>query len=255
MASEKDVAVRAIKKAGEVLMEHFRKEKDVRKKDFKELVSNVDIKSEGIIIQEIKGHFPNHSVVSEEVGTQETRSPYTWIIDPLDGTHNYVYGQPMFGISIALMEKDQVILGVIYLPFFDELYLAEHGSGAFLNGRRLEVSKRTIEEAYILYDPQLHKRDDMFENLKKVYTGCFTLRITGCAVYDAASVASGRADARIWHKTKTVDVAAGVLLVREAGGKVSNFRGEPYKVGSTEVIVTNGVIHKDLIHILSGTRF
>lgn len=255
MKKEREVATRAIKQAGKVSLENFRREKKVRKKEFKELVSNVDLKSEEIIIQEIKKNFPNHGVTSEESGTEGGRKDYTWIIDPIDGTHNYIYGQPAFGISIALAHKREVIMGLISLPFYDELFYAEKNNGAYLNGGQIEVSNRDkLDEAYILYDPQLHKREDMFSNLRKIYRESFTLRIMGCAVSDASSVAMGRADARIWHNTKTTDVAAGTLLVKEAGGKATDFSGNPYKLGDAEVLVSNGKIHDELIEILGQSK-
>lgn len=250
LEKEKEVAKRASRKAGKILMKNFRKKKKIQKKDFKELVSNVDLKAEEVITGEIRENFPDHSITSEELGTEKGEKGYTWIIDPLDGTHNYVYGQPAFGISIALAKGKEVVLGLVNLPFYDEFYLAERDKGTFLNGERIEVSDREMDEAYILYDPQLHKREDMFDNLEKVYRNSFTMRIIGCAVTDAISVAAGRAESRIWHNTKTVDVAAGTLIVEEAGGEVSDFSGNPYEIGKTEVLVTNGTIHEDLVKVL-----
>jgi len=214
-------------------------------------VTNVDIESERLIIPMIKKNFPQHRFLSEELGRVSGRKDYVWIIDPLDGTHNYAYGQPAFGLSIALAHMKEVILGVINLPFYGELFYAEKGNGAYLNGELIHPSNvNKLSEAYILYDPQLHKRDDMFDNVSKLYPKCFTLRIIGCAVVDACSVASGRAEARIWHKTKTVDVAAGTLIVKEAGGEATDFNGNPYTLGSTEVIVSNAKIHDELVDAL-----
>jgi len=247
----KEVAIKAAKEAGKILLDNFRRVKEVRMKEVRELLSNVDLESEERIIQIIKKSFPQHTFLSEEMGKERGQQDYVWIIDPLDGTHNYIYGQPAFGLSIALAQQNEVILGVINLPFYGELFYAEKGKGAYLNGRLIHPSDiDKLSEAYILYDPQLHKRNDMFDNLARLYPKCFTLRIFGCAVYDACSVASGRAEARIWHKTKTVDVAAGSLIVKEAGGKVTDFNGNPYSLGSTEVIVSNGKIHDELVNVL-----
>ena len=255
LEKERKVATLAIKKAGKVSLENFRKETKVREKEFKELVSNVDLKSEEIIIHEIKKNFPDHGITSEELGTEGGQEDYTWIIDPLDGTHNYIYGQPAFGISIALAHEREVIMGLIYMPFYDELFYAEKNNGAYCNRRQIRVSNRDkLSEAYILYDPQLHKRKDMFDNLRRVSRKSFTLRIIGCAVSDASSVATGRADARVWHNTKITDVAAGTLLVKEAGGKVTDFSGNPYKLGNTEVLASNGKIHDELISILGQPK-
>ena len=250
-----EVAIKAAKEASKILLDSFRREKRVRRKEARELVSNVDVESDKRIAQIIKKNFPQHMLISEELGRERGREDYVWIIDPLDGTHNYIYGQPAFGLSIALAHQDEVLLGVINLPFYGELYYAEKGKGAYLNGKPIHPSDvDKLSKAYIFYDPQLHKRKDMFENLMKLYSKCFTLRIIGCAVHDACSVASGRAEARIWHKTKTVDVAAGTLIVREAGGKATDFNGNPYTLGSTEVIVSNGKIHDELVDILEHKK-
>lgn len=255
MKEFEEVAVKAAKEAGRIMLDSFRREKEVRVKEARELVSSVDIESERRIAQEIRENFPEHSFISEELGGGSGREDYVWIIDPLDGTHNYIYGQPAFGLSIALAHQDEVILGVINLPFYGELFYAEKGKGAYLNGRRVHPSDvDKLSEAYIFYDPQLHKRKDMFDNLMKLYPKCFSLRIIGCAVHDACSVASGRAEARIWHKTKTVDVAAGTLIVQEAGGKATDFNGNPHTLGSTEVIVSNGKIHDELVDVLKHKK-
>lgn len=248
------VAIDAAKNAGKVTLKYFRKKLIVHEKEARELVTNVDMESEKIILNTIKNAFPDHTILSEELGKSAGEKEYLWIVDPLDGTHNYVHGQPAYGISIALVYKNEVILGVIYLPFYDELFHAVKNRGAFLNvDKKISVSAvDSLSNAYVLYDPQLHKRPDMFDNLRRLYQKCFTIRIIGSAVHDASAVASGRAEARIWHKTKTVDVAAGTLLVREAGGKATDFSGRPYRVGMTEVLVSNGKIHDKLIQILSG---
>jgi len=250
-----NVAISAARKAGKITLKYFRKKMIVHEKEARELVTNVDIASEKAIIETIRKTFPSHIIISEELGESVGRGEYVWIIDPLDGTHNYVHGQPTYGISIAVARDSDVIIGVIYLPFYDELFYAVKGCGAFTNnGEKISVSSiDDLRNAYILYDPQLHKRFDMFDNLQKLYNKCFTIRIIGSAVYDSCSVACGRAEARIWHKTKTVDVAAGTLLVREAGGKATDFKGRPYKIGMTEVIVSNGKIHDKLVQILSKT--
>lgn len=249
--SFKGIALQAARESGEIVLHGFRKKKKVHMKEARELVSNFDLKSEKQIIQIIEKNFPDHTIISEELGTEQGREDYTWIIDPLDGTHNYISGQPAFGLSIALVHHREVKLGVIDLPFYGELFHAEKGKGSYLNDQPIHPSEvDNLSEAYILYDPQLHKRKDMFGNLSKLYSECFTIRIIGSAVVDACSVAAGRAEARIWHKTKTVDVAAASLIVQEAGGKVTDFNGAPYRLGNTEVIASNGKIHGELIDLL-----
>lgn len=251
MKDVKGVAIQAAKEASKILLNNFKKEKKIQLKEARELVTNVDIQSEKVIIKMLNESFPNFGFISEEFGTRASQEDYVWIIDPLDGTHNYIFGQPAFGLSLALAHKNEVILGVISLPFYNELFYAEKDGGAYLNGKPISPSvTEKLSKAYVLYDPQFHKRGDIFNNLARLYSKCFTIRITGCAVYDACSVASGRAEARIWHKTKTVDVAAGTLLVREAGGKATDFNGDPFTLGDLEVILSNGKIHDELVDVL-----
>ncbi len=252
MPEFRDVAIEASKKAGKVLMENFEKKKQVHHKEARELVTNVDVESEGVIVKTIRDRFPNHKFESEELGGEKyTAEDYVWIVDPLDGTHNYTYGVPFFNTSIALARGGQLILGTIYDPVHEKMYYAEKGKGAFVNGRPTHVSDRSkLSEALVMYDNQFHKRDDMFPNLQKLYPKIFTVRISGSATTDACLVASGIADARIWHKTKVVDVAAGVVIVEESGGKATDFRGNQVRLGGTEVIVSNGKILLELVATL-----
>ena len=254
MPQFKDVAIEASKKAGKILMENFEKKKQVHHKEAKELVTNVDVESEGVIVKTIRDKFPSHKFESEELGKEKyTEEDYVWIVDPLDGTHNYTYGLPFFNTSIALARGGQLILGAIYDPVHDKMYYAEKGKGAFVNGQPTHVSDRgKLSEALVMYDNQFHKRADMFPNLQKLYPKIFTVRISGSAATDASLVASGIADARIWHKTKVVDVAAGVVIVEEAGGKATDFKGKALQLGGTEVIVSNGKILPELVAALTA---
>jgi len=252
MQQFKDVAIEASRKAGKILMDNFEKKKQVHHKEAKELVTNVDVEAEEVIINTIRERFPNHKFESEELGKEKyTAEDYVWIVDPLDGTHNYTYGIPFFNTSIALARGGQLILGAIYDPVHDKMFYAERGKGASVNEEPTHVSDRaTLSEALVMYDNQFHKRDDMFPNLQRIYPKIFTVRISGSAATDACLVASGVADARIWHKTKVVDVAAGVVIVEEAGGRATDFRSNPLQLGGTEVIVSNGRILPELVAAL-----
>jgi myo-inositol-1(or 4)-monophosphatase len=254
MPQFKDVAIEASKSAGKILMDNFEKKKQVHYKEAKELVTNVDVEAEGVIMKIVREKFPSHKFESEEFGKEKyTAEDYVWIVDPLDGTHNYTYGIPFFNTSIALARGGELILGAIYDPVHDKLFYAERGKGAFVNGQPTHVSDRAkLTEALIMYDNQFHKREDMFANFQKIYPKIFTVRISGSAATDACLVASGIADARIWHKTKVVDVAAGVVIVEEAGGKATDFKGNPLQLGETEVIVSNGKILPELVAALKA---
>jgi myo-inositol-1(or 4)-monophosphatase len=252
MPQFKDVAIEASKKAGKILMDNFEKKKQVHRKEARELVTNVDVESEGVIVKTIRDNFPSHKLESEELGREKyTAEDYVWIVDPLDGTHNYAYGVPFFSTSIALARDGQLILGAIYDPVHDKMFYAERTKGAFVNGEPIHVSGRSrLSDALVMYDNQFHKRKDMFPNLQRLYTKILTVRISGSAATDACLVASGIADARIWHKTKIVDIAAGVVIVKEAGGKATDFKGDPLLLGGTEVVVSNGKILPELVAAL-----
>ncbi|MBD3183552.1 inositol monophosphatase, partial [Candidatus Poribacteria bacterium] len=193
----KEIAIAAAKEAGKILMDNFGKVESVDIKDFRELVSNVDVTTENKIIEVIKSEYPEHGILCEESEEQVTDSEYKWIIDPLDGTHNYIYGMPAFGTSIALEHNDEVVLGVLNIPYEDELYLAEKGRGAYLNGESVIVSRRPMQEALVLFDSRLDEshgaKAGKIEFLSVLVEEVFGLRMTGSSVRNLSLVASGRA--------------------------------------------------------------
>jgi myo-inositol-1(or 4)-monophosphatase len=247
----KETLVKAAKAGGKVVNEYRYRTKDLTLKSYKDYVTNVDINSEDVIIKTIKSKFPGHGIHSEEKGTEREESDYLWIIDPLDGTHNYIFNIPFFMISIALAYKKEVIMGAIYSPAMDELYYAEKGKGAFLNGKPIEVAaQKTLNESLILYDNQFHNHKDMLPNFNELIKHIFTIRILGSAASDLCFVARGYATARILHKPKLCDFAAGALIVEEAGGKVTDFQGNKWDLNTEGVIASNGYIHNELLEIL-----
>ena len=175
-----------------------------------------------------------------------------WILDPIDGTHNYISGLPSFGVSIALASKNEFLLGVIYLPYFDELYAAVKSKGATMNNTPISVSNNAeIEKSMINYDNQFHLDDSMFDNYMKIYPNTFTMRVTGSSIYDMSLISRGIIDARIWNKTKPYDFSAGVVIIQEAGGKVTEFDGSPVNIKSESIIASNGKISRDIANLLS----
>lgn len=246
----KETMLAAIKEGGKIVNEYRGKIKEIKMKSYKDFVTEVDLKSEEAIINIIKEKFPEHAIYSEEIGVKEGRENYTWIIDPLDGTHNYIFNIPFFGVSIALAKGKEVIMGAIYLPAFDELFFAERGKGAFLNGKPISVAKHGLSESLILYDNQFHKHEHMLPNFTRIVDKVFTTRIFGSAVCDLCSVARGYANARIFHKPKLCDFAAGALIVEEAGGRATDFHGNPWNIETKNLVASNGVIHNELLKIL-----
>lgn len=189
-----------------------------------DMVTEVDILSEKIIIDKIKATYPDHAILSEEEGEIKRESEYLWVIDPLDGTNNYLHAFPIFCVSIALKKGEETVLGVVYVPRLDEMFYAIKGEGAFLNGEKIEVARKEFLEQCILttgfpYDKKISKHNNvnLFNNLVTEIQG---VRRTGSAAFDLCSVACGRIDGYWELKLGLWDLAAGALIVEEAGGKV-----------------------------------
>ncbi|PRR77775.1 Inositol-1-monophosphatase [Clostridium liquoris] len=189
-----------------------------------DMVTEVDILSEKIIIERIRENYPDHSILSEEKGKLKSKSPYTWVVDPLDGTNNYLHGFPIFCISIALKYLEETVLGVVYVPKLNEMFYSIKGEGAFLNEEKIEVAqKKELQECILAtgfpYDKRIseHNNVNLFSNIVRDLQG---IRRTGSAAFDLCSVACGRLDGYWELKLSLWDLAAGELIVEEAGGKV-----------------------------------
>ena len=240
--------------AGKVLMEKFESGLTIEFKGQYDLVTEADRQSEALIVKLIREQFPDHDVLAEESDYEKKRSEYRWIIDPLDGTTNYAHGFPWFSVSIALEIRGELVLGAVYNPYVGELYFAEKGKGAFLNDRPLEVSDIVSLEHALLatgfaYDHKHSKANnyDHFLQFQRLAQAC---RRPGVASLDLASVAAGRFDGFWEMKLKPWDLAAGVLLVVESGGKVTDFDGNPMSLDSLECLASNARIHDDMQLIL-----
>lgn len=244
----KRVALLAAKKASKVLLHHYGKKENVRQKSNKSLVSTADIGANKAIIKVIKKNFPNHSILSEETGFDNNKSDYKWVIDPLDGTHNFLHGIPFFGTSIALEYKGKAILGVLHFPVLKMTAIAEKGKGAFLNGKRLEVSsKNRLDHALVLIEFSYRERREIINLIKKMAHKTIDLRNFGCAIYNLLFIASGKSDGYAVLSTNEWDVAAGFLLVEESGGKITGLNGRIYDLNQNKFLVSNGKIHNKLL--------
>jgi myo-inositol-1(or 4)-monophosphatase len=250
----KDLAIAAAREAGKILLENFGRIERVDTKGVRDLVSNVDIASEKRIIELIKSGYPGHSILCEESEGEETDSDYKWIIDPLDGTHNYIYGIDTYGISIALEYKDELILGVIYLPCSDEIYWAEKGKGAYLDGKPIHVSERTMEDAMVIFDSTLHPDSARTDFLAALVDETFGLRISGSAVWNLTRVATGAADLIVEYGDKPWDFAAGGLMVEEAGGRLTTLDGSKWSPYIQGYLASNGKIHHEVMQLLKPFR-
>lgn len=249
----KEVAISSAKKAGEILKENFGKVKNIKKKGKTQLVSNVDLEAEKIIIESIKKYFPEHSILSEET-PQLNESEYTWIIDPLDGTHNFVKNIPIFGTSIALAYRNEVILGVIYFPLDNRLYWAEKGKGVYLNNQRLKVSLRKLSESTCVYDSSIrYNPEEMALLLKNLSTKIFNIRMFGSTAEHLSMLAEGKIEIDIEFNDKPWDFAAGALMVKEAGGEFTDFEGNPWSLKMPNYLASNGIVHQETLQIIRKT--
>jgi myo-inositol-1(or 4)-monophosphatase len=238
------------REAGALLMEYFDKNIKIEYKGEADLVTAADRKSEALIRERIRAHWPGHDVLGEEEGLRDTGSDFRWYVDPLDGTTNFAHGFPVFCVSMALQHKDEMVAGLCYDPTRDELFAAEHGKGAYLNGHRIHVSKvnRLVESLVGTGFPS-HKRhkNPNIHFYHQITLRTHGVRRAGSAALDLCSVASGRLDGFWEFNLNPWDTAAGVLIVQEAGGMVTDFSGGPFQLNSRETLASNGLIHGALV--------
>jgi myo-inositol-1(or 4)-monophosphatase len=250
------IAIEAALEAGKYLKKNVGKIRHIERKEEQEtnLVTEIDKNAEAMIIGRIKKHFPNHDFLGEESGAAEIKSEYRWIIDPLDGTVNYTHGLPTFCVSIGLEHKGEIVLGVVYDPNLDELFTAEKGKGARLNKKRIQVSKtsKLIESLVVTGFPYtINKNPEPdITHFRNFVTEAQGVRRLGSAALDLSYVACGRFDGFWEGSLNHWDMAAGVLLVTEAGGKWTDYRGAPSNVYNKQMLTTNGLIHEQMMAVL-----
>ncbi len=250
----KGLLLHAVHEAGTLLMEMFESGIRVEFKGKFDLVTEADRQSEALIVTRIREQFPDHDILAEEADYGCQGSDYRWIIDPLDGTTNYAHGFPWFAVSVALEINGRLELGAVYNPYVGELFFAERGAGAFLNERPLQVStistlERSLVATGFAYNHKRCKANnyDYFTRFQKEAQAC---RRPGAASLDLACVAAGRFDG-FWEMfLKPWDLAAGILLIKEAGGYVSDFDGRPMNLHSLECLASNRLLHAEMQAIL-----
>jgi len=249
----KQTAIKAAKAAGKIQLKYYRKNIAKRYKDKDSVVTKADIECSKKIKSIILTNFPDHGYLDEELGSINKRSHYRWIIDPLDGTHNFVMDNPIFGVSIALVHKNEVILGVIYLPVFKKLCYAEKGKGAFCNGKKMHVNKiNNLKKCLFIFDAKLRtKTNKKIKILKTLAPLTWRIRIYGTAIYHILLVAEGKAGFDIDFNSKPWDHAAALLMVEEAGGKVTGVNGEKWNHYIKDYLASNGKVHKKVLDIIN----
>jgi myo-inositol-1(or 4)-monophosphatase len=255
MNSFKECAIEIARDTGIFLKDKLHSVHTINYKGEINLVTEADKISEEMITSKINTLFPDHDILAEEFTDKESGSDFRWIIDPLDGTTNYAHGYPYFCISLALERLNTVILGIVYDPMLDEMFVAEKGKGAFLNGREIHVSNtHNIIKSLLATGFPYDIRNDSDNNLNyfnAMILKAQAIRRAGSAALDLAYVAAGRFDGYWELKLNPWDIAAGWLLAEEAGGIVTDMGGGHYYLESSSILASNGRIHKEMIDVLT----
>ena len=239
------------REAGALLMEFFDRNIKIEYKGDADLVTAADRKSEALIRERIRAIWPSHDVMGEEEGLRDTGSEFRWYVDPLDGTTNFAHGYPVFCVSMALEKNKQMVAGVCYDPTSDELFASESGKGAYLNERPIHVSNISkLAQSLLSTGFPSHKRhkNPNIHFYHQITLRSHGLRRPGSAALDLCSVACGRFDGFWEFNLNPWDTAAGVLMVEEAGGRVTDFSGGPFKLDSREMVASNALIHDELVN-------
>lgn len=250
-----ETAMAAARAAGALQKEKYGGLLDIRYKGETDLVTEVDKGCEALIVALIREQWPEHDFLAEEEEYGARRSGFTWVIDPLDGTTNYAHGLPWFCVSIALEIDGEVRVGVVYHPMMDQLFTAVKGQGAWLNGERLTVSSRSpLRKSLLATGFPYDRADDGTNNFPQFFAfqhAARAVRRFGAAALDLAYVAYGKLDGFWEARLKPWDVAAGMLLVQEAGGVVTGYGGEAYATRNDRIVATNGLIHDEVLAVLA----
>ncbi len=251
----KEVLFSATKEAGEIILRYFDGTFKIdHKEGINNLVTEVDKLAEDKIIKVIRATFPAHSIISEEAGELIKPSDYQWIIDPIDGTVNFAHGIPICCVSIGLLYQDDLIMGTVFNPMMNELFFAEKGKGATLNGKPIGVSSKSDFNTAFLVTGFPYNWPDGPEHPIKVFEKLILeglpIRRLGSAAIDLCWVACGRFDGFWEYNLQAWDVAAGYLIVQEAGGKITDFDGAPANVFTKQTLATNGLIHDAMLKVI-----
>lgn len=251
----KRIGIRAAYRAGRILIDHFDKPLQVRKKGIIDLVTQADLASEKAIVATIKEVFPDHGILAEESGASLGNGQECWIIDPLDGTTNFAHHLPIFAVSIAYARKDVPMVGIVFNPANGELFTAVQGKGACVNGTPICVSKTaTLGDSLLVtgfpYTIRTCSPDEPIARFTRCLTASQGVRRLGSAALDLCYVACGRFEGFWEENLKPWDTAAGMLIVQEAGGQVTEYTGRPYRLDDKQILATNALIHREMMQLL-----
>lgn len=253
-----EVSIDAARKAGEVIRDRFLTDKEVRFKGRADIVTDVDLAAERVILDLVQSEFPQFSILSEESSPIETGSPYTWVIDPIDGTRNFAEGIPHFCVVVALARGSDVVMGVTYDPVKDETFTAQQGQGALLNGQPMSVSDRQeIPQCVLGFDLGYYddKAATALDMIRSLWPGFQTMRLMGSSALGMAYAAAGRLDLYFHHSLSPWDSASGLLLAREAGGNVVDRQGHDANLFTPSVIVSSHTLIERFLEDTEGLEW
>lgn len=253
MAEILETAINSAKLAGDFLSDNFGKISRIESKGDKSLVTNLDQKAEKIIREQIQTKFPSHGIIGEEEGRINKESQYIWIIDPLDGTHNYIRNMNLFGVSIGVVYKDKFIAGVVYMPQENQLYTAESGAGAFRNDKKISVSScDRLDTASIAFDSSIrHSPEVMLKTLGGLAEEVFNIRMFGSSARTLTYVAEGGLDCAVEFHDRPWDFAGSVAIIEEAGGKLASLKNQRLTYKTVGYIASNQTIHQQISAIVA----
>lgn len=252
-----NILKKAATEAGSLIANRFQTHFSIDHKDgINNLVTEVDKQSEQLIRKIINDNFPEHGIIGEEYEIKETNSRYKWVIDPIDGTTNFAHGIPICCVSIGILDGDEILMGAVYNPMINEFFFAKKGGGAYLNGLPIKVSENTdFNRAFLVTGFPYHhnnKELDITRAFRDLVSLGLPVRRLGAAAIDLCWVACGRFDGFWEYNLQPWDIAAGYLILREAGGRVTDFQGKEATVWNKETLATNGKIHEELRKIIKA---
>jgi myo-inositol-1(or 4)-monophosphatase len=257
MPSYLETAIEIARESGALLADYFERRIPFELKGQYDLVTDADRASERLVVERLTAHFPQHGIVAEEGGGHESSSEYRWYVDPLDGTTNFAHGFPVFNVTLALERAGELIAGVVYDPTRDEMFAAERGGGAHLNGKPIRVSQATrLNDCLVAtgFPSRKRHRDVNIHFFYQLAMMSHGVRRAGSAAIDLAYIAAGRLDAYWEYSLNPWDVAAGLLIVEEAGGTVSDMQGNPASVTAPHVLADNGLVHEEVLTLFGEIR-
>jgi len=249
-----NVAIDSARIAGDFLIDNFGKISQIEKKGDRNFATNLDREAEVMIIEKIKDKFPEHGIVAEESGKQNLTSDYTWIIDPLDGTHNFMRNIDIFGVSIGIVYKNEFVCGVIYMPKDKHMYVGQKGNGAYRNDKKISVSSNSnLKDCSISFDSSIrYSPDNMLRTLGALAKEVFNVRMFGSSARVLSYIADGTLDFAVEFHDRPWDFAGGVSIIEEAGGKLTTLGGDKLKADTIGYIASNNVTHTAIEQIVAA---